>query len=57
MKNMLEETRKELAESDDIVSGLERERDFYFTKLRKIEVICQDKEKDGLIDVTRIFEV
>jgi hypothetical protein len=54
---MLEETRKELAESDDIVSGLERERDFYFTKLRKIEVICQDKEKDGLIDVTRIFEV
>lgn len=48
----------ENAQLKDTVAGLERERDFYFSKLREIEVLLQqaveadpdiEKEEDGLI--------
>lgn len=40
------ELREKLEELTLTVEGLEKERDFYFSKLRDIEVICQEKEGD-----------
>lgn len=57
LKRELEEIRQQLSESDDVVAGLEKERDFYFTKLRKIEVVCQDDEAAGIIQVSKLLQV
>lgn len=38
------------------VEGLEKERDFYFGKLRDIELICQDNENKNPV-VGRIIEI
>uniref|UniRef100_A0A8C2AZZ3 Microtubule-associated protein RP/EB family member 1 n=1 Tax=Cyprinus carpio TaxID=7962 RepID=A0A8C2AZZ3_CYPCA len=39
------------------VEGLERERDFYFGKLRDIELICQENECDSNPVLGKIMEV
>jgi len=57
LKNLLEKTRGELNDSEENVSGLESERDFYFTKLRKIEVFCQQKEAEQNIEISKILEI
>lgn len=38
------------------VEGLEKERDFYFGKLRDIELICQENENENSV-VGRIIEI
>lgn len=39
------------------LEGLEKERDFYFGKLRDIEVLCQEYEADNLPVLKKILEV
>jgi len=39
------------------VEGLEKERDFYFSKLRDVEVLCQDHETDGTPIVKQILDI
>ncbi|MFH4982646.1 hypothetical protein AB6A40_009355 [Gnathostoma spinigerum] len=57
VKRELEEARTQLGESDSVIVSLEKERDFYFSKLRQIEVICQDNEQIGTVDVDRVLAI
>ncbi|RNA14276.1 Microtubule-associated RP EB family member 1 [Brachionus plicatilis] len=55
-----QENLRLLTENNEIKStleGLEKERDFYFGKLRDIEVLCQEYEADNLVVLKRILDV
>jgi hypothetical protein len=39
------------------LDGLEKERDFYFGKLRDIEVLCQEYESENLPVVKKILDI
>lgn len=47
----------ELNEIKATLDGLEKERDFYFGKLRDIEVLCQEYESENLPVVKKILEI
>eukprot|EP00731_Ephydatia_muelleri_P031583 Em0023g90a len=52
LKSLQEENQRlqgQIAEFEVTVQSLETERDFYFGKLRDIEVVCQQSEDDPLI--------
>ncbi|CAF1157948.1 unnamed protein product [Rotaria sordida] len=39
------------------VAGLEKERDFYYQKLRDVEMICQEPDYESLPSVQKILEI
>ncbi|CEF62188.1 Eb1 [Strongyloides ratti] len=53
----LEEIRRQLIESEEVLGCMEKERDFYFSKLRDLEILCQDNEATGQIEVKKILEI
>ncbi|CAG9532849.1 unnamed protein product [Cercopithifilaria johnstoni] len=57
LKRELEEAKEQIVEGDNVIVSLEKERDFYFSKLRQIEVICQDNEQIGTVDVARVLAI
>ncbi|XP_061113960.1 microtubule-associated protein RP/EB family member 1-like isoform X1 [Conger conger] len=56
-----DEERAELAQEVNIlkatIQDMEKERDFYFGKLRNIELICQEKEGEGDPTLQRIVDI
>jgi len=53
----LEEMNAQLMEVRLTVDGLEKERDFYFGKLRDIEVLCQEHETEQNPVVQKILDI
>ncbi|KAG7264340.1 hypothetical protein CRUP_020865 [Coryphaenoides rupestris] len=56
-----DEERAELMQEVDVlkstIQDMEKERDFYFGKLRNIELICQEKEGEGDPTLQRIIDI
>uniref|UniRef100_A0A3Q3X4F5 Microtubule-associated protein RP/EB family member 3 n=1 Tax=Mola mola TaxID=94237 RepID=A0A3Q3X4F5_MOLML len=50
------ELNQQLLDMKLTVEGLEKERDFYFGKLRDIELICQEHENDNNPVLTKIMD-
>ncbi|KAG7283022.1 hypothetical protein CRUP_012915 [Coryphaenoides rupestris] len=53
----LVELNQQLLDLKVTVDGLEKEREFYFGKLRDIEVICQEHESDNSTMINKVMDV
>ncbi|XP_075057160.1 microtubule-associated protein RP/EB family member 3 isoform X1 [Mixophyes fleayi] len=51
------ELNQQLMELKLTVDGLEKERDFYFSKLRDIELICQEHESENPAVLSKIIDI
>ncbi|XP_059209897.1 microtubule-associated protein RP/EB family member 3a [Centropristis striata] len=51
------ELNQQLMELKLTVDGLEKERDFYFSKLRDIELICQEHESENNPILSKIIDI
>ncbi|VDO92262.1 unnamed protein product [Soboliphyme baturini] len=51
LQNRIDELTSLLTES------AEKERDFYFSKLRQIELLCQERRDDELLQASKILEI
>ena len=47
LRTQLDEANVQIESTAAVIEGLERERDFYFSKLRDIEIIAQEHEDSG----------
>uniref|UniRef100_A0A7E4UMT3 Microtubule-associated protein RP/EB family member 1 n=2 Tax=Panagrellus redivivus TaxID=6233 RepID=A0A7E4UMT3_PANRE len=58
LEKELEAAKADITDLSDSVASLERERDFYFSKLRSIEVMCQDCQTSGeALDHNKVLEI
>lgn len=39
------------------LEGVEKERDYYFSKLREVELLCQDQGEENATFVNQLMEV
>ncbi|XP_040160666.1 microtubule-associated protein RP/EB family member 1 isoform X3 [Anopheles arabiensis] len=53
----IEELNSQISDMRLNFEGLEKERDFYFSKLRDIEILCQDDEQSQSPFVQKILEI
>lgn len=53
----VDELTAQLSEMKLTVDGLEKERDFYFSKLRDIEVLCQEHDSEDLQVLKSIMDI
>jgi len=56
-QNQIEDLNSQILEMKLTVEGLEKERDFYFGKLRDVEVMCQENEAAGGDLVRKVLDV
>ncbi|KAM4695484.1 microtubule-associated protein RP/EB family member 3 isoform 1-T2 [Discoglossus pictus] len=57
MDTQILELNQQLMELKLTVDGLEKERDFYFSKLRDIELICQEHESESAGVLSKIIDI
>lgn len=48
---------QQIKEKDGIIEALEKERDFYFSKLRQVELQCQENDVDGKIATSKVLDL
>lgn len=53
----IEDLTNQIMELRLTVPGLEKERDFYFGKLREIEMLCQEEEEGAVAPVQKILDI
>jgi len=57
LDQQITELREVNNEHETLIESLEKERDFYFGKLRSIEVLCQEGEVTGNLDVKKVLDI
>lgn len=49
LQSDIKELKEEVSELKDTLSSMEKERDYYYNKLRQIELLCQQSELTGFV--------